>query len=688
MNHRIRLLIALTILLAIGTIVVLTKMPPSTWLPTLLRQETKAVALPLPAHYGDIEELLKKGRYDEARLLTLKCKQEAKDSTEYYQYVVQDAKLQFAKMNADSFMLVNRQLAAYMERNARSKDLRLKQLAVEVEMQRGVYEVKMVGNMDAGLAHYEKAMQKASELPNYEDRMLLLINLADVYKQMGRYDQSVRYFMKAMDLGDSIGMDDATVITLNIGIASAYAAMDNFEQSDEWWEKARQMRPQMSQCELFQYLNNRGNSYYLQGKYDESLNYFLELDSMMNLHEDMHWEKMYGRANLSDIYIKLGHPEKALPLLNEAEPFFLKENQHIAYYYLTTQRIELALNTGHIAEAEQLAMQSGMPERMIPEQKMLRLKVLLRLYQLQGHWQEYAKALQEMDHIVDSVKSDNTKMQLSEIIMRYDYEQKMLNKQRLLEEANLSFRWAVALLIAAVIVITLLIAINVLKLHQRRLKEQNMQAHIASLRMEAVRNRITPHFMSNALTAEMIAQMDGHEPNLDSLVQLLHRGIEMSGTELTTLSEELEFVEFYCSVESRAIGPDFVFRKELGPGVDPDKVKLPAMFLQIMVENALKHGLWLKPRQEGRERMVLVRAIRSKAGTQVDVIDNGVGMQNGLRNQKRIGLSVVEETILLLNAQNHEKMQFGYGNYQHPNGDTGYRSTFYLPDNYNYVLKK
>lgn len=685
----ITLLIVLLLLIPIGekcaTLFTLT----SSSEPSLIR---------FPESYYEGESALKKGWTQEARRIIEEGKAQAKDSNDYYRFEVLDAMYYSYIMQADSFLCCNRRLRNYIERNRGTDDPLLRLLEMECEMQLGIYEAKMTGRMDLAQEHNMKALELANQLRCAADRrQLLLVNIADVYKQQGRYDQSVNFFREAMNLGDSIGMNDAMRITLDIGIASAYAAMHNFEHSAKWWKQAEGLKPRMDSVELFHYLNNRGNDYYLQGKYRESLDCFLELDSIIADDSNLYWERMFERCNLSDIYIKLGYLERGKEILDETQPFFTKQQQFIPLFYLITQRIELALEEGRLDEAKRLVSENPIPEWMIPEQLQLRRKVLMRLYQQTGEWQKYSEQLRDYVQLRDSIASDNMKMRFSEALMHYEHEKAMLEKQRLLEEKELSFYWALALLLISFIVIVLLCVIFAMKQRERQLRESEMRSSIAGLRMENVRNRITPHFISNALAAEIMTQMDGKEANLDSLVQLLHRGIELTDVEQSTLSEELEFIRFYCNIESRSVGDDFRLVIELDDAIDADRVLLPSMSIQILVENAIKHGLRRKPRVEGKLRTVTVKATQKDGATLVEIIDNGQGLPENRRNKERTGLRVMGQTLHLLNEQymqsasyhSHDLlMDYGLDNYCHPDGDTGCRAWLLLPEKFDYTLKK
>jgi hypothetical protein len=291
----------------------------------------------------------------------------------------------------------------------------------------------------------------------------------------------------------------------------------------------------------------------------------------------MEWELMFERTNLSDVYIKLGQTDKALPLLNETEQFFTKQHQSLPLFYIATQRIALAVINGNLDEAKRIVKENPIPDWMIPEQKQLRRKVLMKLYNKAGMWKEYAMVSKEYGELNDSIGDGNMKMRFSETIMSYEHEKDMLNKQRELEEKDLSFRWALAMLAATIMILAMLIIIFILKMRERKYRDKEIKNSIASLRMENIRNRITPHFISNALTSEILAQMEGKSTSLDTLVQLLHRGIKLTDVEQSSLSDELEFIRFYCNIEGRSVGSDFRLNISISPDIDTDKVMIPSM---------------------------------------------------------------------------------------------------------------
>ena len=654
--------------------------------------------------------------YAGARRIEALGKQQSADSVEWYAFEVLAAKRHFMAMQTDSFCRSIDLLRRFVAKSDGHDDPRVVRLAIECEMQQGVFENKMAGRMDSALLHYQRAdalissqmddidksdrlfARSSSAKSQLASRLIVnLMNTADAHKQGGHYDESIDNYLKALSTADEYGQSDRLQVPVNLGIAAAYTAMGNFEESRRWWEKAGRMRSEMTRFDQFNYLNNRGSDYFLQRDYDASLRLFLELDSLLAAHPDMHFERMFCHINLSDVYIHLGKCDLARPLLDEVEPFFRSEDQMIPLYYAGTQRIELALCDNDLAQAKAVSDASQTPSWMIPEQLLLRLEVLLKLYERRGDWKDYSMALRQYGQLSDSIADQKTQLRISSAIKTYEHEREMLVKQQQLEEKDFAIILSTVLFAAALVVIMLLVWLILQSRRTRRLKEMAMQSRLTSLRMASVRNRITPHFICNALANEMNSQSAGNEARLDTLVELLHRGMEMTGTAENTLAEELEFVSYYCSIESRTVGPDFRFVTDMAPDVDANRVYLPAMTIQIIVENSIRHGLKPKPVYEGSLRTVCVSARQAEGGTLIEVTDNGVGFSPDTLNRRHTGLAVITQTIEMLNVQQQNltgtpldasgQISLSYGNIGSDDAPQGARSTLFLPHNFCYTLR-
>ncbi len=273
----------------------------------------------------------------------------------------------------------------------------------------------------------------------------------------------------------------------------------------------------------------------------------------------------------------------------------------------------------------------------------------------------------------DSIQNVNISMQMNTKMLQYEHDKRLAEQQRQIENEKMSGRLGWALLVVALLALVLLAVLSWIWRRKQEMKDMMLRQQIISMRMENTRNRITPHFIYNALNHEMLAQMEGRKVDLDALAQLLRMGSDQANMLETTLAKELSFVDYYVTIECRQMADHLQFDKMIDQNVDTERVKLPAMTIQIFVENAIKHGL----RRKGGK--LTIHASRHEGATLVEVLDNGEGLSPTYK--EHTGIKVVRQTVLLLNEHNKQKMAFGINNIQ-----DGCRSWIILPDDYNYNL--
>ena len=214
-----------------------------------------------------------------------------------------------------------------------------------------------------------------------------------------------------------------------------------------------------------------------------------------------------------------------------------------------------------------------------------------------------------------------------------------------------------------------------------RYRRLTQQQELMETRLTNVRNRLSPHFIYNALSHEQLAQMDGKAVNFDTLIQLLRRGLAMADTLQTSLQQELAFVDYYVAIEGQSLGGDFIYNKVIDEGIDTAQVFLPSMTLQIFAENAIKHGLRPMATDSGRKgtMRLTIRVSRQGDATLVEVLDNGGGLRGNINGSEHTGLRVVRQTVQLLNEHNATPIDFGIGNWQEES-EGGCRAWILLPD--------
>lgn len=610
----------------------------------------------------------------------------AKDSDDYYFALVDKGVGYYKAYNVDSFVDCNKRIHQYLVRHEERKDSKIIQLKAHWLKAEGVYYAALLGRPDSGIVYTDKAIQlMEQEQMSPELRVITMLNKADFYRQTGQLDLSAEGYMQALAVADSFQTTTDSHIAISLGISTVYTFMADYENSAKWWAKCKELLPKMKKPDQFIYYNNVGNDYYLQDKYQEALPFFEKAASLVKDDPDKTWDYYTARANIAEILINLKRGDDARPILEEVDSFYRKVNFPILLYYINTSKIELALLDGRTADAIRIIREEKAPEEMIPAAKVMRLKVVEQVWTQAGKIQNAYETHKELHALNDSIQTANVRMQLSSRLMEYEHDKRLLEQQQEIEHSKMTNRLAWVLFVTALLTAILLFVLYLMHRRKGRMQALELRQQLIETRLKNIRNRISPHFIYNALNHEMLAQMDGKAVDFNALTQLLRRGLAMADTLETTLAEELAFVDYYVTIEGQQMGDTFHYEKVISDGIDTSQVKLPAMTIQIFVENAIKHGLRSLRLQEGQLRRLTIRVSRKDECTLVEVVDNGGGLKSDLSNKAQTGIKVVRQTIQMLNEHNHSPIQFGIGN-RLLKGEKGCCSWLLLPDHYSYTI--
>ncbi len=159
----------------------------------------------------------------------------------------------------------------------------------------------------------------------------------------------------------------------------------------------------------------------------------------------------------------------------------------------------------------------------------------------------------------------------------------------------------------------------------------------------ALRAQINPHFLFNALNALNAIIPAGATAARKTLLNLadIFRYSLSSKQQLVSLADEIDIVEAYLQIERLRLADRLTTRIEIDEGVRFNRV--PALSIQPLVENAVKHGVSRKA--DGGE--VRVSACEESGGLRVEVADNGPGFDTHAQPGGGHGLRSVERRLQL-----------------------------------------
>jgi signal transduction histidine kinase len=165
-------------------------------------------------------------------------------------------------------------------------------------------------------------------------------------------------------------------------------------------------------------------------------------------------------------------------------------------------------------------------------------------------------------------------------------------------------------------------------------------AHLAALQA-----RMSPHFLFNALnTIASLVRTDSAsaERAVESLADILRTTLSRSSERLGTVGEEIAYIRAWLTLEEMRLADRLTVRWDIAP--DIDRLALPPLLIQPLVENALRHGIG--SRIEGGTIAISVRT--DAAVLVIEVSDDGVGFP--AVHRERTGLGSVRERLRALHG--------------------------------------
>lgn len=170
--------------------------------------------------------------------------------------------------------------------------------------------------------------------------------------------------------------------------------------------------------------------------------------------------------------------------------------------------------------------------------------------------------------------------------------------------------------------------------------------------LRALRSRLNPHFLFNALTT--VGYLIEEAPSralgtLLRLTELLRAVLTRSSREFVTLGDEMDLVAAYLDVEQARF--EERLRVTMAVPAELRSLRIPTLLVQPIVENAIKHGI--APLREGGELHVTcaVRPLmldgRATTELVIGVRDTGVGFaaDRGSSAGAGVGLASVEQRL-------------------------------------------
>jgi len=507
-------------------------------------------------------------------------------------------------------------------------------------------------------------------------------NLAEAYARIGEKKKAIDYYFQSVQIKEELGEKKGLALDYT-GIGGYYHENKDYPKALEYYRQSLALNTGMNNLQgITADYDNIANVYSSTNRSDSAIAYFNK-SLILN-------KKFEYPVGLSLLYINLGaeycvrhdynlakiYLQKAVTLKSKIsdEEGLATAYCHLAEVYLKESesvqgksRTQL-LNQGKDAGTKGylIAKKVGAPP-VIKETAL----VLKDIYRQQGNYAKSVEFADEYAALNDSLMGKDKTEALIFAEARWNAEKKQhqieklqsrqkLNQEiiRRKEEESQQHRLMTYFLISLLLLTIVTATVVVLYIRKRRDELHLKQiANISALRMQNARNSMSPHFFFNLLSSlsGLGSRQDILKERVNSLSLLLRKVIENIDKTAIPLEEELAAVKAYIELYRVNIPEPFTVEYEIEEATNLHRL-IPAMAIQIPVENAIKHGLMPL---EGA-KMLRISIEDFHGFQQIQIADNGVGLRAsaGRSMGTGTGLKVLLQTIHLLNSHQKQKITF------------------------------
>jgi anti-sigma regulatory factor (Ser/Thr protein kinase) len=217
--------------------------------------------------------------------------------------------------------------------------------------------------------------------------------------------------------------------------------------------------------------------------------------------------------------------------------------------------------------------------------------------------------------------------------------------------------WFIASVSVAVIALLILsVCAFISKERKKDKKRLGIQKNLLLLEQTALQGQMNPHFIFNCIAAIKQYYNSGDITRANNFVHafssLIRQTFEMGTETFLSLDKELNYLVQYLSVEKERFKDSFNYQINKQVLLPDNKINVPALLLQPIVENAIRHGVRHLPKDKG---MIQISVLQKESMVEFIITDNGIGRKKSkiLRerdfNENMTSTTVNEKRIHILN---------------------------------------
>lgn len=502
----------------------------------------------------------------------------------------------------------------------------------------------IINKPEKALTYFEKGEQILAESRNRVLKFTLYYNISHFFT-IKKINIAEKYIQRCFDIAKALDNDSLFLESL-IEMGRICVNNQQIDSAFYFYEQARKLIDRMDYSQrIDQYYNSLANYYQVSNNDEKSLEYYLK--SYAITLKNKNYIGLYVTSyNLYNLYTKMKdklNAEKYLMLsLDYAVITGIEQYKSTSYYHL----------------------QSLYADK----------KDYKKAY-------EYAVLYNES---LDNMYFKEFYAQIADLTLQYELLKKQDEIKSLTQENDIKTLQAknnrlITIGLIIFIIILIIVSFIIYKHIQVKTKQK-----INELTLQNLIQQMNPHFIFNTLNSIQYYMYNHSELETNEYIskfsQLIRKILENTNNSKVKIMDELEAIKLYIELEQLRFNNSFDYQITLPSDASLDEYKIPTMFIQPFVENAIIHGL-----RHLKDKGLLSITISVKNGLLIcEIDDNGIGRFkaeeiNADNKHKSLSLSIANERLKLLSSSTYTKLKINYYDKSTTPGERGTKVIIELP---------
>lgn len=513
------------------------------------------------------------------------------------------------------------------------------------------------GSYDSGLYYLSKAFDQGVLAEDSLVISLAYTGMGINARELGHFDKSLEMYLKALSISESRA-DTLGMLTAKMNLLNFYR--DNrpelFLESEllELLHISKLVGQTQHEISAYEYLGYiKADS----GAFDQAFKYIHQgLELNKTLKDNNRQISLLGA--LSYAHRKSGDFNLAIKYCNEAIENAIASGflEYLPSLYAGNVDNHISLGSYQKAISDgKRALEYGEKLESVELYYRMLQKMAFAYNELGLSYKAYQTQL-EYSRLSEKLLSSEKIEQMAKMQTKYETEKKETQIALLFQQASiqtLEIQQKNQAIIIGIVAILFILGTIYFIYKQRETKNQRSRME---LEQRFLRSQLNPHFISNALVAVQNFMLKNDSESaalyLIKFSKLMREILENSRKEFIPVGEEINMLTNYLDIHKLRLG-SFDFTIELDENIDPELDKIPPMFVQPFLENAIEHGI--ANMQDGKIEL----KIKKKADyISIEVRDNGKGISDVQQlNHHSLSTTIIKERMILFNKSLKNKIQ-------------------------------